>query len=125
MKLLFYFLALTCLTREGYTGSSESNNFIDYHFESKEYEKKLIQVAEMHGELMEFNERLHRLLSQKEQTVRRLREELVDLRGPVGGLQWTTFLIVLKTDTHVQFIFCRNFSSDMSLLLIFSCQTMV
>lgn len=55
----------------------------DYHHEAMEYEKKLIQVAEMHGELMEFNERLHRLLQLKDAQLRRLREELVDLRGPL------------------------------------------
>lgn len=32
---------------------------------------------------MEFNERLHRLLQQKDASIRRLREELVDLRGPL------------------------------------------
>lgn len=55
----------------------------DYHSEAREYEKKLIQVAEMHGELMEFNERLHRALQAKEAVLRRLRDELVDLRGPL------------------------------------------
>ncbi|XP_049804040.1 sorting nexin-29 isoform X2 [Schistocerca nitens] len=55
----------------------------DYHHEAQEYEKKLIQVAEMHGELMEFNDRLHRQLQSKEAALRRLREELVDLRGPL------------------------------------------
>nr|CAD7588655.1 unnamed protein product [Timema genevievae] len=55
----------------------------DYHHEAQEYEKKLIQVAEMHGELMEFNDRLHRLLQQKDAALHRLREELVDLRGPL------------------------------------------
>lgn len=55
----------------------------DYHSEAREYEKKLIQVAEMHGELMEFNERLHRALQTKESMLRRLRDELVDLRGPL------------------------------------------
>ncbi|KAJ9595507.1 hypothetical protein L9F63_013272, partial [Diploptera punctata] len=57
--------------------------YLDYHHEAREYEKKLIQVAEMHGELMEFNDRLHRLLQQKDVALRRLREELVDLRGPL------------------------------------------
>jgi sorting nexin-29 len=37
----------------------------------------------MHGELMEFNDRLHRLLQQKDAALHRLREELVDLRGPL------------------------------------------
>lgn len=41
------------------------------------------QVAEMHGELMEFNEMLHRQLNSKEGFIRRLQGELVDLRGPV------------------------------------------
>jgi len=36
----------------------------------------------MHGELVEFNDRLHRVISQKESIIRRLREELVELRGP-------------------------------------------
>ncbi|CAN7940553.1 unnamed protein product, partial [Ixodes hexagonus] len=57
--------------------------YIDHQFEASEYEKKLVQVAEMHGELMEFNERLHRLLLFRETTIRRMREELTDLRGPL------------------------------------------
>lgn len=61
----------------------EPKVFIDHQFEASEYEKKLVQVAEMHGELMEFNERLHRLLLQRETVIRRLKEELVDLRGPL------------------------------------------
>lgn len=42
------------------------------------------QVAEMHGELIEFNERLHRALMAKEALVFQMRQELIDLRGPVG-----------------------------------------
>ncbi|XP_035211143.1 sorting nexin-29-like [Stegodyphus dumicola] len=61
----------------------EPKVFIDHQFEANEYEKKLVQVAEMHGELMEFNERLHRLLLQREAVIRRLKEELIDLRGPL------------------------------------------
>ncbi|KAM4632570.1 sorting nexin-29-like [Discoglossus pictus] len=49
------------------------------------YERKLIEVAEMHGELMEFNERLHRTLISKEVLVAQMRQELIDLRGPVPG----------------------------------------
>ncbi|XP_067672331.1 sorting nexin-29-like isoform X2 [Haliotis asinina] len=56
---------------------------IDYSYEASEYEKKLIQVAEMHGELMEFNELLHRQLNCKETLLKQLRQELVDLRGPL------------------------------------------
>jgi len=47
-----------------------------------EYERKLIQVAEMHGELMEFNAYLQGLLQRKDNSIRMLQEELVDLRGP-------------------------------------------
>ncbi|XP_063225758.1 sorting nexin-29 [Bacillus rossius redtenbacheri] len=61
----------------------DQGSYPDYHYEAQEYERKLIQVAEMHGELMEFNERLHRLLQQKDAALHRLREELVDLRGPL------------------------------------------
>ncbi|XP_059179652.1 sorting nexin-29-like [Physella acuta] len=56
---------------------------IDYSHEAAEYEKKLIQVAEMHGELMEFNEQLHRQIVAKEALLRQLREELILLRGPL------------------------------------------
>ncbi|ESO83973.1 hypothetical protein LOTGIDRAFT_108564 [Lottia gigantea] len=56
---------------------------IDYSHEASEYEKKLIQVAEMHGELMEFNELLHRQINCKEAVIRNLKEELTDLRGPL------------------------------------------
>ena len=37
----------------------------------------------MHGELVEFNERLHRVINQKEAIIKRLREQLIDLRGPL------------------------------------------
>ncbi|XP_014678588.1 PREDICTED: sorting nexin-29-like [Priapulus caudatus] len=59
----------------------------DYSTEAREYEQKLIQVAEMHGELMEFNEHLHKQLQHKDYQLRRLREELVDLRGPLAEPQ--------------------------------------
>uniref|UniRef100_A0A674KG60 Sorting nexin 29 n=1 Tax=Terrapene triunguis TaxID=2587831 RepID=A0A674KG60_9SAUR len=49
------------------------------------YERKLIEVAEMHGELIEFNERLHRALMAKEALISQMRQELIDLRGPVPG----------------------------------------
>ncbi|KAH3871255.1 hypothetical protein DPMN_034450 [Dreissena polymorpha] len=53
-----------------------------YSHEAEEYEKKLIQVAEMHGELMEFNELLHRQLNLRENMLKRLQNELINLRGP-------------------------------------------
>lgn len=59
------------------------SKYIDYHFEAGEYEKKLIQVAEMHGELLEFNENLQRTVQSKDVLLARMREELVALRGPL------------------------------------------
>ena len=44
----------------------------------------VLQVAEMHGELMEFNEHLQKQLLNREHNIRRLRHELVSLRGPVS-----------------------------------------
>uniref|UniRef100_A0A3Q2V0B3 Sorting nexin 29 n=1 Tax=Haplochromis burtoni TaxID=8153 RepID=A0A3Q2V0B3_HAPBU len=49
------------------------------------YERKLIEVAEMHGELIEFNERLYRSLMAKDHLIIQMRQELIDLRGPVPG----------------------------------------
>ncbi|XP_056285713.1 sorting nexin-29 isoform X2 [Pseudoliparis swirei] len=49
------------------------------------YERKLIEVAEMHGELIEFNERLYRSLMAKDHLIVQMRQELIDLRGPVAG----------------------------------------
>lgn len=37
---------------------SEEDPSLDYHNEARQYEEKLIQVADMHAELMEFNARL-------------------------------------------------------------------
>ena len=50
-----------------------------------------VQVAEMHGELMEFNELLHRQLNAKEHMLKRLQGELVDLRGPVSTIRIQPF----------------------------------
>ena len=61
----------------------QSSKYIDYHYEASEYEKKLIQVAEMHGELLEFSENLQKSLQTKEVTIARLRAELILLRGPL------------------------------------------
>ncbi|KAM9772879.1 sorting nexin-29 isoform 2-T2 [Syngnathus typhle] len=49
------------------------------------YERKLIEVAEMHGELIEFNERLYRTLMAKDHLIGQMRQELIELRGPVPG----------------------------------------
>ncbi|XP_076154560.1 sorting nexin-29 isoform X1 [Alosa pseudoharengus] len=52
---------------------------------SANYERKLIEVAEMHGELIEFNERLYRSLMAKDHLISQMRQELIDLRGPMPG----------------------------------------
>ncbi|XP_042893596.1 sorting nexin-29-like isoform X2 [Penaeus japonicus] len=90
-QLKKYVGAVQLLRREGSTSSEAASQqqirtppeYRDYHEEAIAYETKLIQVAEMHGELMEFNERLHRLLRMREAQVRHFREELEDLRGPL------------------------------------------
>ncbi|CAH1401490.1 unnamed protein product [Nezara viridula] len=54
-------------------------------FEGDElYQQKLVQVAEMHSELMELNERLQRNIINKETTIKKLYLELEALRGPLG-----------------------------------------
>ncbi|XP_078274432.1 sorting nexin-29 isoform X2 [Rhinoraja longicauda] len=63
----------------------EPKPVVDNHELASTYERKLIEVAEMHGELMEFNERLHRSLLAKEAVISQMRQELIDLRGPVPG----------------------------------------
>ena len=37
----------------------------------------------MHGELLEFNEHLQKVLHSKDNRIRKLRLDLVDLRGPL------------------------------------------
>ncbi|KAG5865004.1 hypothetical protein JTB14_035943 [Gonioctena quinquepunctata] len=55
----------------------------DYKGEAKMFERKLVQVAEMHAELMDFNVMLQQNLLQKEALADRLRSELESLRGPM------------------------------------------
>ncbi|XP_037082460.1 sorting nexin-29-like [Pollicipes pollicipes] len=50
----------------------------DYHAEAEAYQQKLIQVAEMHGELMEFNDRLRGQLTRRERQLAALRAELAE-----------------------------------------------
>jgi sorting nexin-29 len=45
----------------------------------------MLQVAEMHGELLEFNESLQRAVAGREATIVRLRAELGWARGPLPG----------------------------------------
>jgi hypothetical protein len=37
----------------------------------------------MHGELMEFNSKLHKMLNYRNSQVEKLKAELIELRGPV------------------------------------------
>lgn len=56
----------------------------DYQHEAKIFEKKLVQVAEMHAELMDFNVTLQQNICSKDTLIDRLRSELEALRGPVN-----------------------------------------
>ncbi|KAJ8932768.1 hypothetical protein NQ314_014470 [Rhamnusium bicolor] len=55
----------------------------DYKGEAKIFERKLVQVAEMHAELMDFNVMLQQNLCQKDSLLERLKSELESLRGPM------------------------------------------
>ena len=68
------FIYLSAMEEEDATGACKS---------VQEYEKKLTQVAQMHGELVELNERLQRVIQQKDAIIRKLREELIEVRGPL------------------------------------------
>ncbi|XP_046864529.1 sorting nexin-29-like [Xenia sp. Carnegie-2017] len=94
--------------------------------ENKDFERKLIQVADMHGELIELNERLQKMLNAREYQLRILKEELVNLRGP-ESLQTFTILIrfisVSKTmngmftkDTRIFMPYIRRQASSLNLL---------
>ncbi|XP_069501695.1 sorting nexin-29 isoform X2 [Ambystoma mexicanum] len=72
-------------TIDGETAVPEIKPIEDHEELANSYERKLIEVAEMHGELIEFNDRLHRSLMAKEALVSHMRQELIDLRGPVPG----------------------------------------
>ena len=48
----------------------------------------------MHGELIELNERLQKMLNAREYQLRILKEELVNLRGPVCSVKTRVFIIV-------------------------------
>ncbi|CAM9748354.1 unnamed protein product [Lampetra planeri] len=98
VQLKKYVGAVQMLRREaGHTGTAlrlgeadpsplpEPRPLVDTEELASTYERKLIEVAEMHGELMEFNERLHRSLMGKDALIRQMRQELVELRGPLPG----------------------------------------
>ena len=58
--------------------------------------QKLVEVAEMHGELMEFNERLHVRLQSALSLLHNMKTELVDLRGPVNMHDKQNTLAIFK-----------------------------
>lgn len=100
VQLKKYVGAVQMLKREGSQGSDAlsvlrsneepvptlpSKSIGDIEELAASYERKLIEVAEMHGELIEFNERLYRSLMAKDHLIVQMRQELIDLRGPVPG----------------------------------------
>uniref|UniRef100_A0A674CXJ7 Sorting nexin 29 n=1 Tax=Salmo trutta TaxID=8032 RepID=A0A674CXJ7_SALTR len=100
VQLKKYVGAVQMLKREGSQGndtgktththtlntiSTLSRSMGDVEELAASYERKLIEVAEMHGELIEFNERLYRSLMAKDHLINQMKQELIDLRGPVPG----------------------------------------
>uniref|UniRef100_A0AAR2LCX7 Sorting nexin 29 n=1 Tax=Pygocentrus nattereri TaxID=42514 RepID=A0AAR2LCX7_PYGNA len=70
---------------DGTAATSQHRSVADVEELAASYERKLIEVAEMHGELIEFNERLYCSLMAKDNLIGQMRQELIDLRGPVPG----------------------------------------
>ncbi|KAM9411038.1 sorting nexin-29-like isoform 1-T1 [Salvelinus alpinus] len=101
VQLKKYVGAVQMLKREGSQGNDtalpmvrncddptlapQSRSMGDVEELAASYERKLIEVAEMHGELIEFNERLYRSLMAKDHLINQMKQELIDLRGPVPG----------------------------------------
>lgn len=70
-QLRKYVTAVQMLRRDSdSTTMSEEDPSLDYHNEARQYEEKLIQVADMHAELMEFNARLTLQLTSRYESVR-------------------------------------------------------
>ncbi|BES97429.1 RUN domain [Nesidiocoris tenuis] len=72
-SLLKYISAVQMLKKEG----------TEFHGEEM-FQQKLVQVAGMHAELMELNDRLQRNMISKDVIIKRLYLELEALRGPLG-----------------------------------------
>lgn len=62
------------------------NAYLNYR-DSIEYEAKLVQVAEMHGEIVEYNDRLHRVLMQKDATIKRLKGRRIEISLPTSNIR--------------------------------------
>uniref|UniRef100_A0A8C8GZC9 Sorting nexin 29 n=1 Tax=Oncorhynchus tshawytscha TaxID=74940 RepID=A0A8C8GZC9_ONCTS len=88
VQLKKYVGAVQMLKREGSqgndTGKTPRTSMGDVEELAASYERKLIEVAEMHGELIEFNERLYRSMMAKDHLIIQMKQELIDLRGPVS-----------------------------------------
>lgn len=83
-QLRKYVTAVQMLRRDSDATLSEDEQSRDYHYEAEQYQEKLVQVAEMHAELMEFNARLTMQLTNRDNLVKRLQAELECLRGPLN-----------------------------------------
>merc|ERR550534_2426704 len=66
-------------------GAKHVNPPPDHQDETNHFEDKLVQVAEMHGELMEFNSHLQCRLQAADLLLQRFRNELVHLRGSLSS----------------------------------------
>uniref|UniRef100_A0A8C8H1F6 Sorting nexin 29 n=1 Tax=Oncorhynchus tshawytscha TaxID=74940 RepID=A0A8C8H1F6_ONCTS len=89
VQLKKYVGAVQMLKREGSQGNDtgktpRTRSMGDVEELAASYERKLIEVAEMHGELIEFNERLYRSMMAKDHLIIQMKQELIDLRGPVS-----------------------------------------
>jgi len=67
---------------EAQQNDGPQNHVLDVS-EAEMYEKKLIEVTNMHAELMEFNERMTKKFKLSMNLMRSMKAELVDLRGPM------------------------------------------
>ncbi|KAJ8681191.1 hypothetical protein QAD02_016978 [Eretmocerus hayati] len=83
-QLRKYVTAVQMLKKDSDLNNHSGEESPDYHRESEQYQSKLVQVAEMHAELMEFNARLTMQLTNKDRLVKLLRAELECLRGPIN-----------------------------------------
>ncbi|XP_066599639.1 sorting nexin-29 [Prorops nasuta] len=84
-QLRKYVTAVQMLRKDSDTTAlTDEDATLDYHNEAQQYEEKLIQVADMHAELMEFNSRLTMQLTNKDKLLKMLQAELECLRGPLN-----------------------------------------
>ncbi|XP_065659238.1 sorting nexin-29 isoform X6 [Hydra vulgaris] len=74
------------------------------------YEEKLSQMAELHGELMEFQEHLQKQLISQDNQISRMKQELVSLRGPLP--------IDLLPSSTSAYLFIKNYFTPNRLVSI-------